>query len=512
MTAAVAQRKRWSAALAAGGAIAVAITAAPLVRAAGTATPAAVAAWGGGAGALLVTVTVAVRRACWFHPLAFPLAAIAIMSFGAPAWVYLTGKCAGLLCASGAQAAGLSSLAVTASARTCAALAFVLAGYLAAVAVAIALTPRASAPVPGRPVFRHGAMRRAGRVLMTCAALDGAVSGVVFRGTTYGADQFQYGTGAVLADAAAAAMLTGLIAATLATGGTPRRLRDVLPGPELAALAVYAVAAVTEGHRGVLIAPAVYLAWVYSTRVRVISVRRAAVTAALALAGAAVIAGYRAGDVPGTPAAVIQSDAADFSYPAWLTQQTAQRVPSASPYAGGSTYVAAAEAQLPGPLARRTGADSRTATAAFRNLIGFTSPDMSFAESYPSEAYLNFGLAGCLGAGLFLGAVTGWSWRRCRAPASRPWDLLYPILLAGLVVGFRSDAVTLVKDVLYSVLIMSAVMWHCRQRARCACPSRPARSTGTGTETGGGQNDAGCSATGYARAPDGPCPRHASPP
>jgi hypothetical protein len=460
---AAAERKRTPAVLGTAGAVAVIVASAALVHAAAAVPPAAIAAWGG-AFALALTVAVAVRRAGWFHPLAFPLAVIALMSFGAPVWVYLTGQCGGLLCATGSQAAALSPLAVTVSARTCAALVLVLAGYLAAAAPVLALAPRAGAAAPGAPVFRHRAMQSAGLLLTGFAALGEAASAALADGTSYGDGSVQYGIGAVLATAAAVALLTGLIATTLAAAGTSRRLRDVLPGPAPALLALYALAAAAGGHRGVLIAPAVYLAWVYSTQVRVISVRWAAVIAALALAGAAVIAGYRAGDglVPRSAAAIAASDASDVSYPAWLTQQTAQRVPEPSPYARGSTYLAAAEAQLPGPLARRTGALSRTATAAFRNLIGFSNPDMGFAESYPSEAYLNFGLAGCLGAGLFLGALMGWAWRRCRVPAARPRDLLYPVLIAGLAVGFRSDAVTQVKDVLYPMLIMPAVMWHCR--------------------------------------------------
>src|SRR5580704_13827239 len=352
-------QKHWAPAFAvgAGGTVAVIVAAAVLVRASAAAPPAAVAVWAGGAVALVVTVTAAVGRGGWFHPLAFPLAVIAVMSLGAPVWVYLTGQCAGLLCATGSQAAALSPLAVTASARTCAALVLVVAGYLAAAASVLALAPRAGAAAPGVPVFRHRAMRSAGLALMGFAALGEAASDALAGGASYGDAGVQYGIGTVAATAAAVALLTGLIATTLAAAGTPRRLRDVLPGPTAALLALYALAATAGGHRGVLIAPAVYLAWVHTTQVRVISVRCAAVIAVLALAGAAALAGYRAGDglVPRSPAAIAGSDAADVSYPAWLTQQTAQRVPEPSPYARGSTYLAAAEAQLPGPLARRTG-------------------------------------------------------------------------------------------------------------------------------------------------------------
>jgi hypothetical protein len=137
------------------------------------------------------------------------------------------------------------------------------------------------------------------------------------------------------------------------------------------------------------------------------------------------------------------------------------RVPSDVPYLRGSTYLAAAEAQLPGPVSRYLGVTSRTASAVFRDIIGFNDPNQGFAESYPSEAYLNFGLPGCLGAGLFLGALMGWAWRKRQETVARLRDLLYPVLLAGLIYGFRSDALTQLKDVLYPMLAIWAVTaWY----------------------------------------------------
>ena len=76
----------------------------------------------------------------------------------------------------------------------------------------------------------------------------------------------------------------------------------------------------------------------------------------------------------------------------------------------------------------------------FRNLIGFTDPNQGFAESYPSEAYLNAGLPGCLLAGVFFGALMGWAWRKRRAVPRQGAGRPFPVLLAGLVYGFRSDA------------------------------------------------------------------------
>ncbi len=252
-----------------------------------------------------------------------------------------------------------------------------------------------------------------------------------------------------------------------AHAGKPARMRDLLQGREWVALAVCVGATVTSGERGGLISPAVYLAWAYSTQVRPIRFRWVAVALGLALIAGSAISGYRQGGGlwPGSPAVIVRNAAGDVSSPAWITEQTILHVPSTAPFMHGSTYLAAAESQLPGPLARATGVTSRTASAVFRGLIGFYNPGQGFAESYPSEAYLNFGLAGCLGAGLFLGALMGWAWRKHRETAAGARDLLYPVLLAGLVYGFRSDALTQVKDVLYPLLAVSVVMGWYRLRA-----------------------------------------------
>jgi hypothetical protein len=195
-----------------------------------------------------------------------------------------------------------------------------------------------------------------------------------------------------------------------------------------------------------------------------------AAAAIITLAGGAALAHHRAGEglSPGSPAAIMQSAAGDVSSPAWLTQQTAAVVPFPLPYSHGSTYLAAAEGQVPGPLSRQLGVPQRTASAVFRDIISFHDPDQGYSESYPSEAYLNYGLRGCLGAGLFLGALMGWAWRRRQDIPVRARDLLYPVLLAGLVYGLRSDALTQVKDVLYPMLAVWAVLrWYRLPSVQC---------------------------------------------
>jgi hypothetical protein len=425
---------------------------------------------------LVVTALVAFarkgRHAGWFHPLSLPFATLAVMSLGAVLWVHFTHEAIGLLYDAGNQPAVTSTLAVGVSIVACEALALVVLGYIVGVGAAFVLSKQAKpAAADGRwPMFRYGDMRRGGFLLLATGAVAQVAVAVIERGTTYGANQLQYGLASVLAPGAATALLVGLILVTLTGSHTvkPRYLRKLLRDREWVALSLYMLAVVVTGERGLLINPFVYLAWVYSTQVRVIAIKWIVAGVVLALIGGSAISHYRSegGLSPGSPSTIIGNAVGDVSSPAWLTQQTVIHVPSTTGYTHGSTYLAAVEAQLPGPLARAVGAPTRTASAVFRNIIGFSNPNQGFAESLPSEAYLNFGLPGCAGVGLFLGALMGWAWRKHRATAVRARDLLYPVLLAGLIGGFRSDALTQIKEVLYPMLIVWFLMGLYRLRSQ----------------------------------------------
>jgi len=425
-------------------------------------SPEALAGW-----AVVIVVLVAAaarlsrRDAGWFHPLALPLVALAVMSLAAPLCVYLARQPVGLLYDPGHPPGFPSPLAVPLSLMACEALVLVLVGYISGVVATCALVTPVVPRDLSMPAFRPE-VRRAGLVLLAAGACAELVVAYLSRGTSYGADQFSYGTPALLQHAAATALLAGLITVTL-TEGKPRRLREVLRGREWALLAAYLLAVALTGARGGLIPPLVFLAWVYAIRIRSITLRQVTVIFAVALVVGAVIVGYRSGDgqFPTSPAVVAARAISAVSSSAWLTQQTVADVPSEYTYTRGSTYVAAVEGQLPGPLARRFGATGRTASSVFRDIIGFTDPGQGFAESLPSEAYLNFGLAGCLWAGLLFGLLMGWASRKARAYPLRPRDLLYPVLLAGLIAGFRSDALAQVKEVLYPLLVIAPLMaWY----------------------------------------------------
>lgn len=435
-----------------------------------TSTAGTLASW---AAALALVVTALVvfaykgGNAGWFHPLSLPFALIAIMCLGAPLWVYFTHESVGLLYDSGYEPTNASTLAVALSVTTCKVFTLVLIGYMIGVGVALALTrkDRPALAGQGQPIFRYQDMRRAGLTLMATGVMAQLVVTALGRGTAYGANQLQYGLSAILGPIATTSLMAGLITVTLAASQTakPTGLRNLLRGREWIALILYFLGVILAGGRGLLIAPVVYLAWVYGTQVRIIPIKWIVAGLLLALIGGTVISNYRQNESlwPASPAAVIQNAMGDVSSSAWLTQQTVIHVPSVEGFMHGSTYLAAVEGQLPGPLSRATGAPTRTASAVFRDIIDFSDPNSGFAESYPSEAYLNFGLFGCLGAGLFLGMLLGWAWQKRRDTVTKLRNVLYPVLLAGLVYGFRSDALTQIKDVLYPVLIVGALMgWY----------------------------------------------------
>jgi hypothetical protein len=407
------------------------------------------------------------RHAGWFHPLSLPLATIAVMSLGAPLWVYFTHQPVGLLYDPGYLEPGASSLAAAVSVTACEALSLVVIGYIVGASATLVMTGHLVQTNSSRPwpLFRYREMRLAGLTLMTTGALAQLVVAGLTRGHAYGANQLQYGATSILGVAASTLLLAGLILATLKDDRSlqPVRMTELLKVREWAALLLYLLAVAVTGQRAGLIGPIVYIAWAYSTRVRVIPLKWIVVTILLALVGGAVISNYRANDglSPGSPMAVARSAIASTSSSAWLAQQTVIHVPSDVNYMHGATYLAALEGQLPGPLSRTIGAPARTASAVFRNIIGYSDPNQGFAESYSSEAYLNFGLVGCLGAGLFLGALMGWAWRRSETIAASARNVLYPVLLAGLIGGFRSDALAQIKQVLYPMLLLALLMaWH----------------------------------------------------
>jgi hypothetical protein len=149
----------------------------------------------------------------------------------------------------------------------------------------------------------------------------------------------------------------------------------------------------------------------------------------------------------------------DMTVASFSTGATAWVVPSQVPYAHGSTYVAALERQLPSPLVTPVlGAPDDTAARRFRQLIGFTNPDAGIGYSIPAEGYLNFGRLGVFGVMLGLGLVLAAAYARFDPLAERTTRLLYPVTVAVLPFGLRSDSLGLTKTILYSAILIQLAL------------------------------------------------------
>lgn len=186
---------------------------------------------------------------------------------------------------------------------------------------------------------------------------------------------------------------------------------------------------------------------------------------------------YRAlarGAVPNPSASRLDAVLTDLSVASYTTGITAGNVPRSHSYEAGATYLDAAIRQLPGELANwLIGPPVNTGNQTFRDLIGFTYSGQGFGYSLPAEGYLNFGVIGTFLACFTWGAFGAWAYRRCAWPASTARALAYPVLIATMPICVRSDAVGMVKGVLYPVLMIALVLWLARGPLRSRRPSVP---------------------------------------
>jgi hypothetical protein len=140
-------------------------------------------------------------------------------------------------------------------------------------------------------------------------------------------------------------------------------------------------------------------------------------------------------------------------------------VPDSEPLRLGSTYVAALQRQLPGPIALEIlGPPTDTASFELRQMLGFYDPDAGFGFSLPAEGFLNFGLVGVVGACVVTGLLLGGSYaRRPAGLPDRALHVLYPLIVASLPLSLRADAVQQIKTVLYPMVFAAVVFALARQ-------------------------------------------------
>jgi hypothetical protein len=117
---------------------------------------------------------------------------------------------------------------------------------------------------------------------------------------------------------------------------------------------------------------------------------------------------------------------------------------------------------LPGPIARALfGAVSGTGTLVYREIINFTYAGQGWGFSLPTEGYVNFGFPGVVGAGAFLGALFGNTYKLAQRDQidNRIGSYVYPLLISYLPFGIRTDALGEMKSVIYPIIICYVALW-----------------------------------------------------
>jgi hypothetical protein len=109
------------------------------------------------------------------------------------------------------------------------------------------------------------------------------------------------------------------------------------------------------------------------------------------------------------------------------------------------------------------GPPNDTAALQFRQIVGFNNPNNGIGYSIPAEGYLNFGRGGVFLLCAMLGLAFAWAYSRMDLVGGRTSGLVYPVLVAVLPFGLRSDSLGLTKSVLYAAIIIQAVLIAARQ-------------------------------------------------
>ena len=380
-------------------------------------------------------------RGDWFHPYVFPLGYVTL-SLTAPA-IYL-----------GLAGRPLEALPNAVTLEMAALFIAVILGLAAGLSLSLARL--GSGLVTGTDNgLDYRRMLKVGRVsLLAATALKlYAVSGQL--GEAYGTNSVSFGATHSIDVIAGFLVLAGLALASVAN---VQLCGTVLSKVDAAVVSAFALTTLASGGRDELIAVMLFLAWAQHTlvrRIRLVPILAASLTLVVVLQG---VVGVRAGEsVVGGVAPFLDRTMTSIGTPTFDASETIRRVPKEREYELGATYSAAIKRQLPGPLAVKLfGEPDDTGAYVFRDLIGFDDPNAGFGFSLPSEAYLNFGIAGGAGVAVIVGVFLGYAFRRARSPAIRPVHLLYPIALASLPTALRSDALGQLKSVLYPMAALTA--------------------------------------------------------
>lgn len=407
-----------------------------------------------------------------FHPLLFPLGYVAV-SFLMPAWVELVAE------------SGIGRLAaVRLAPETAQLMALGTIGF--AVGAAVRFRPP-TAIVTGGGAKLLATTGRAVVAIAMLLAVKAYVSGAV---VTRGLGQDAYTMADSMTVLLNMAGLTGVLLVLAA-----RRLdhrRRLLSGGDWLVVTLLVLFMAASGRRSAAVAVMLCILVAHAIRDGRFRVRGRAKGA---LMGGAVIAlfavyvlGYRSEQIGDpTDRSAFEGIVTDLAVATYTTGETARVVPERSPFEYGNTILSAFVRQLPGPVAVVVrGPPTDTGAIRFRELIHYNDPANGFGYSIPAEGYLNFGFAGTFGLCAAVGILAAWAYPRMRFAASHATHLLYPLVVAGLPFGLRSDVLGFGKNVLYPLVAIGLVLLLCRSKSEVelsdgkTTPTRSVSSNGRG--------------------------------
>ncbi len=385
-------------------------------------------------------------RGDWFHPAAFPLLYVATCASLPIAYVIAFSE----------PLANPTIQSFDITPRLIAVFALTVVALAAGIAAGIRLPRLPRLTRERRVEFRH--VLYAGRAVLLVALGSRLFTVITTYGLPYGTGSVTFGLTGALQAIAGVALLAGTVVVVLAN---VRLRRRTLAFPDLALLGSFAFATLLAGSRGELLAPALFVLFAHHTYVRKVGFAPLATAAIVLLVVFQGVSGARAGQgFLADPRLGVERTLGSIATPIQVQSLVMQRVPSRQGYLGGSTYVASAVRQVPGPIANAAlGPPDDTASFELRRILEQTNPNFGYGFSLPSEGYLNFGLLGVPLVMVLVGGLLGWAYRQQVPRPSRPVHLLYPILVATLPIAFRSDAVEQMKLVLYPMLLLTAVLY-----------------------------------------------------
>lgn len=410
----------------------------------------------GAAGALVVATLLVVIVSVWalhrdrFHPLGLPTVYVSLVCVAPLLYIDVTGR----------PLASLSAADLTPAFRA------VFVATLISIPIGIWLglwLMRRELPAVEKRRVDWNVVLRVGRTVLGAALLLRIGDFVTSYGSAYGTGAVTFGVQGLIETAANIGSLGAIVLICVSHVNLSHpalRPLDVFLG------GIFVFVTLASGSRGELIAPIVFILLIQHTYVRPLSTKALASALVLLVVVFQGVGGARANEefFAGRDLAADRV-LVGLSVPAQVQGLLMRYVPDREPLRLGSTYFAALQRQLPGPIALAIlGPPTDTASFELRQMLGFYDPGAGFGFSLPAEGFLNFGLIGVVGACLVTGFLLGGSYaRRPAGLPDRALHVLYPLLVASLPLSLRADAVQQIKTVLYPMVFAAVVFALARQ-------------------------------------------------